>query len=80
MANQTKVELGLKQRRKESFRLGTQGFFGVIRSIHCNIKHSFPTTHRPAHRTAEMLKDYKIKAEQQKATSVQFLRRRLPIQ
>jgi len=79
MENHIEFETGWKQKAKENFSLGTQKLFDAARNIYCKINHSGSTTHLPACRTPEMLKDYKMKAEQQKAEAVKFLLRRLTI-
>ncbi|MDH5459701.1 MAG: hypothetical protein OEW71_01525 [Candidatus Bathyarchaeota archaeon] len=80
MENRIKFEIGWKQKAKENFSLRTQRLFGIVRNVYCKIKHSGSATHFPAYRTAEMLKDYEIKAEQKKAEAIEILRRRLTIQ
>lgn len=79
MENRIKFEIDWKQKAKENFSLRTQRLFGIVRNVYCKIKHSGSTTHFPAYKTAEMLKDYEIKVEQRKAEAVEFLRRRLII-
>jgi hypothetical protein len=66
MKNPTKVELGRKQ-------------FGIAKSIHPKTKSSNPTIDFPAYETIEALKGYKVKADQNRAEAITFLRRQLTI-
>lgn len=79
MENRIEFEAGWKQKEKENSSLGIQKLFDAVRNVYCKINHLGSTTHFPAYRTAEMLKDYKMKAEQQKAEALKFLLRRLTI-
>ncbi|MDI6904083.1 MAG: hypothetical protein QMD13_01120 [Candidatus Bathyarchaeia archaeon] len=81
MENRIKFEIGWKQKTKENFSLRTQRLFGIVRNVYCKIKQSGSATHFPAYRTAEILKEYEIKAEQEKAKAIGFLlRTKLTIQ
>jgi hypothetical protein len=80
MKDLIKVELNRKQKTKESFSSRTRKLFGIAKSIHSKTKNSDPTIDFPAYKATETLKEYEIKADQNKAEAIAFLRRQLIIQ
>ena len=80
MKDSIKVELDRKQKTKENFSSRTRKLFGIAKNIHSKTKNLDPTTDFPAYEATETLKEYKIKADQNKAEAITFLRRQLTIQ
>jgi hypothetical protein len=66
MKNPTRVELDRKQ-------------FGITKGIHSKPKNSALTSDFPAHEATETVKECKIKADQNSAEAITFLRRQLTI-
>jgi hypothetical protein len=80
MKDSTKVELDRKQKTKENFSSRTRKLFGIAKSIHSKTKNSDSTIDFPAYKTTKTLEEYEIKADQNKAEAIIFLRRQLAIQ
>ena len=79
MKDSIKVELGRKQKTKETPSSRTRKLFGIAKGIRSKTKNPDPTIDFSAYEATETLKKYKIKADQNKAEAVTFLRRQLAI-
>ena len=79
MKDSIKGELDRKQRTKENLSSRTRKLFGIAKSIHSKAKNSDPTIDFPAYEAIETLKEYKIKADQDKAEAITYLRTQLAI-
>jgi hypothetical protein len=79
MSDSIKVELDRKQKAKENFSSRTRKLFGIAKGIHSKTKNSESTIDFPAYEATETLKEYKIKADQNRAEAIMFLRGQLAI-
>jgi hypothetical protein len=79
MKDSIKVELDRKQKTKESFSSRTRKLFDIAKGIHFKTKNLDPTIDFPAYEATETLKEYRIKADQNRAEAIIFLRRQLTI-
>jgi hypothetical protein len=80
MKESIKVELGQKEKIKESFSSRTQKLFGITKNIYHKTKNSNLTIDLPAYKATETLKEYEIKVDQKKAEAITFLKRQLTTQ
>ena len=79
MKNPLKVELDRKQETKENVSSRTRKLLGIAKSVHSRTKNSGITTDFPEYKATEKLKKYEIKADQNKAEAITFVRRQLII-
>jgi len=77
MKESVKVELDQKQKTKENVSSRTQKLFDVAKGIHPKIENSDLAIDFPAYEAAEVLKEYKIKADQSKTEAIKFVRRQM---
>jgi len=73
-----RCEISCKEKTRENSPPRTQRLLGIVRNVYHKIEYP-ATTHSPAYKAAETLKEYRIKAEQKKAEAEFLLRRRLTI-
>ncbi len=74
MKDSIKVELDRKQETKENVSSRTRKLFGIATSVHSKTKNSSTTNDFRAFEATKALKEYKIKADQNKAEAITFLR------
>jgi hypothetical protein len=79
MKDPIKIELNRKQKTKETFSSRTRKLFGIVKGIHSKTENLGPTIDFPTYEATEMLKEYKIKADQNKTEAITLLRRQLTI-
>jgi hypothetical protein len=79
MKDSIKVELDQKQKTKETLSSRTRKLFGIVKGIHSKTENSDPTIDFLAYKATEMLKEYRIRADKNKAEAITFLRRQLSI-
>ena len=79
MKDSLKVELDRKQEAKENFSSRTRKLLGIAKSAYSRTKNSDITTDFPEYQATETLKKYEIKASQNKAEAIAFVRRQLII-
>ena len=79
MKDLIKVELDRKQKTKENFGSKTRKLFGIAKSIHSKTENSLPTIEFLAYKATETCREYEIKADQNKAKAIIFLRSQLTI-
>jgi len=79
MKESIKVELDRKQEIKENFSSRIRKLFSITKGIHSKAKNPAPTIVFLAYGATRMLKECRIRADQNKAEAITFLRGQLTI-
>ena len=79
MKESIKVELDQKQKTRENFNSRTRKLFGIVKGIHAKATNPAPAIGFLLYGTTRMLEECKIRADQNKAGAITFLRKQLTI-